>query len=819
MDEKKGPNYSAPALYFPDGNDTRQMEITSLNIEGEFYIAQAFMTYTFTYKNPIKKNVSGLFTFPTEGTVTHFEAVFPDGRMIDTAVIAREDLEQMEKQKPKGKKGSDQLNELAKGVPDLFRIPVQGIKKNEEFTVTVQVLETLEFRPDQRYHLDLKTTFEKGIQDGAISIQFQIHTGYPRELFYFSETHNITKREGTGGASHYLSLLPKSPDPTDVRFSYYMPSTEIMGALLQQDGNPTAYDPRGSFMMFLTPPSHTMPPYPRDIIFLVDRSGSMTGTPFQQATQALGSAFGTLNPQCDMFSLVMYDHEFKNSMASNGMLQPATPQNVQHAINYMNTHGPNGATDIASPLMWALNTLKRASVEAPQRISVKSIVLITDGCVEGERKLARQVEEFMKDPASRYIRIHTIGLGQYCNHQFLRMLSLVGRGFNENVIDMRQEGLVQKRTLRLMHSMSNPVLSYISLAMQAEGVELYPFPIPDLFKGAPLLVAGKHAGQFPQQIGVQGFLPDGKQWNKSIMTVKSNSIPVDRVFAKARIDDLTAKYWLTEDEKIKDQIIQLSVETSMPSAYTTVVAYETTTKKKEKEEKEQKDKKSKKKPSAGKAAMIGALAVGGVLAIGAGVYLLGGAGAINATAQGLSSVGGAAVSGIGNLIGSAGDCCGGCCNGLFASFDPLCGSMEPVCGSCGEVCGCIADTPFGSCGDICGNACDSICGPIGDCCGPIIGGVCGPCCEVIGEGTASCGDIISACNPGSIGELLGSCGSVTSVGDLCGAIDFGSIGDLCGSVGSVGDVFGSIGDICQNVDLASCGDICNAICDIIGNIK
>mmetsp|Transcript_10024 Transcript_10024/g.16128 ORF Transcript_10024/g.16128 Transcript_10024/m.16128 type:complete len:873 (+) Transcript_10024:114-2732(+) len=834
--------YDAPALYYPDGKDTKQLPFESLDVEGEFYIAQAFLTYTFKFRNTSKKKLTGLFAFPTEGTVTHFEAVFPDGRVIDTAVISKDDMKNMKQQKAKGQKESQQLAQLAEGVPDLFRVPVQGIKKNDTITITVRILETCELRPDQRYHLDLNTKFPPGIAEGTISVQFQIHTGFPRELNYYSDTHLITKRDSANGAAHFLSLTPKNVDPSPIRFSYFMPSTEIMGALIQQDGIINAWDPRGSFMLFLTPPSHTVPPFPKDVIFLVDRSGSMDGEPFKLATEALSSAMSMLNPQTDTFSLVMYDHEFKQSMASNGMLQPATPQNVTSAINYMKQNGPRGGTNIEAPLMWSLNTLGRASKEAPQRVSLKSVVLITDGCVANEKKMANDVQRLMQDPDSRYTRIHTIGLGQYCNHQFLKMLSLVGRGFNENIINISQEGIVARRTMRLMHSMANPVLSNITLAMAAEGVELYPFPIPDLFKGAPFVVAGKYTGTFPESITVQGFLPDGKEWKKTIITTKAQAIPVERVFSKARIDDLTAKYWLTDDEKIREQIIELSVQESMPSAYTTVVAYETTVDKRDKEEKERKQKKNK-SPSAGKAAMIGALAVGGVLAIGAGVYLLGGSGAINATAQGVGHASTAAANAIGDLFGKAGDCCGGCCHGLFQSFDPLCGSLEPVCGSCGEVLECCNDIPCGSCGDIFGNVCDSCLQPIGNSCGPVLSGCCGEVCGVAGQVTGSCGDIIKCFNPDSLVDILQSCGSITSLGDLCqngiGSLGdvCGSAGDLCNNLGSLGDVCGSLGnlkldslgdicdncgslfDICKDVDFSSCAEICEGICEAVTKIK
>eukprot|EP00954_Amorphochlora_amoebiformis_P011166 875025-Amorphochlora_amoeboformis.AAC.1 len=177
MDSKisADPLLGAPGIFYPEGKgNIRQLPFKALLIEAEFYIGQAFVTYRFQYKNTTKKNISAMFALPTEGSVAHFQAVFQDGRMVDTAIVANDDFESLKKS---SKKGDESLGRLAEPIPDLFRAPIQNIKKGDTIDVTVQVLEELEFQPDLRYHLNLRTRFPPGIQDGAISIQFRIHTG------------------------------------------------------------------------------------------------------------------------------------------------------------------------------------------------------------------------------------------------------------------------------------------------------------------------------------------------------------------------------------------------------------------------------------------------------------------------------------------------------------------------------------------------------------------------------------------------------------------------------------------------------------------
>jgi hypothetical protein len=156
-------------------------------------------------------------------------------------------------------------------------------------------------------------------------------------------------------------------------------------------------------------------------------------------------------------------------------------------------------------------------------------------------------------------------------------------------------------------------------------------------------VAGKYDGVFPDQVGLEARQFDESKFELSVKSVHTNVIPVDRIFLKQRIDLLTAKAWLEDSKEIEAQIVQLSKENNVPSAYTTMVAYETTKDKKSKDEGGEgeedskhesvsQDEKSdllerpvvpkkKKKPMSAK--KIGALAVGGAVLVGAAAFSFG----------------------------------------------------------------------------------------------------------------------------------------------------------------------------------------------------
>jgi len=111
-------------------------------------------------------------------------------------------------------------------------------------------------------------------------------------------------------------------------------------------------------------------------------------------------------------------------------------------------------------------------------------------------------------------------------------------------------------------------------------LELYPFPVPDLFMGAPLTISGKCKGKFPPEIRLNGLLPDKTDYHLEIKSRESDVIPVRKVFIKQRLDLLTAKAWLEQSRPVQQEVVNVSVAESMPSAYTVMVAYETTEEKK-----------------------------------------------------------------------------------------------------------------------------------------------------------------------------------------------------------------------------------------------
>lgn len=105
----------------------------------------------------------------------------------------------------------------------------------------------------------------------------------------------------------------------------------------------------------------------------------------------------------------------------------------------------------------------------------------------------------------------------------------------------------------------------------------YRYPLPDLFVNSPLLVTGKYEGNsIPGDCHIEGLDSKGSKVSLPVRVEHSSRLPIDRIFLKQRIDLLTAKAWLEESKELEALVVRLSKEGEFPSAFTKLVAFETT---------------------------------------------------------------------------------------------------------------------------------------------------------------------------------------------------------------------------------------------------
>ena len=164
--------------------------------------------------------------------------------------------------------------------------------------------------------------------------------------------------------------------------------------------------------MVMPPTAPSGPVAPRDIVFVLDRSGSMGGTSIRQAKAAIALALKWLRP-ADRFNIIRFasDHDRLYTQ-----LRPASVANLAWAEDYIKSTATGGGTNMLPAMSLALTGKKH-----PGRL--KQIVFLTDGAVGNETVMMKLIEERLGS-----VRLFTVGIGSAPNSYFMRHAVWLGRG-------------------------------------------------------------------------------------------------------------------------------------------------------------------------------------------------------------------------------------------------------------------------------------------------------------------------------------------------------------------------------------------------------
>ncbi|XP_039014344.1 uncharacterized protein LOC120144317 [Hibiscus syriacus] len=352
---------------------------------------------------------------------------------------------------------------------------------------------------------------------------------------------------------------------TDLSLSYSVSSSNIYGGALFQSPSVYDSDQRDMFYMYLFPGSQRdTKVFRKEVIFVVDVSASMRGNSLESIKRAINTALSKLSPE-DSFNIILFRDEtflFCTSMVL------ASEEAVERASEWIAKNHCDGAgTNIFIPLQKAVDMLSNTHGTIPM------VFLVTDGAVEDERKICEWMNKVVKNGGSFSPRIHTFGIGSFCNHHFLRMLSMISQGgyaaaFDLDSIEFRMQKLFSKGLSTVIANIS------IDASDDHEQIKLYSLCIPDLSSDTPLIICGRYKGSFPDTLKAKGVLGDSSSFIIDLKIEKAKDIPLDKVIARQQIDLLTAQAWFSENKQLEEQIVNLSIRTCNISEYSRMVLLE-----------------------------------------------------------------------------------------------------------------------------------------------------------------------------------------------------------------------------------------------------
>lgn len=374
-----------------------------------------------------------------------------------------------------------------------------------------------------------------------------------------SSLHAVESREE--GGQRAIELQPGERLNRDFILRFRLGEDQIRTglALNEDDDEPGG----GTFAMTLVPPvSLSRSTKPRDVVFVLDRSGSMGGWKMVAARRAVARMVDTLRDK-DRFSVIAFDTRIERPpQAADGELMQANDRNRFAAVEFLSGLGARGGTEMATPLRWAADRLA-GGYEDRERV----LVLVTDGQVGNEDQILRELAPRLKN-----VRIFTLGIDRAVNEGFLKRLADVGGGLCELV---ESEDRLDEVMDKVHRRIGTPVLTELSLV--PTGLELVadsvvPKRLPDLFAGAPLFIMGRYRGASEGSLTIRGKDAQGQAFEQTIYGRPSDNRAIASLWARAQLRALEDQFVLGRDRNLEKEITEISIRYQVLCRFTAFLA-------------------------------------------------------------------------------------------------------------------------------------------------------------------------------------------------------------------------------------------------------
>lgn len=387
-----------------------------------------------------------------------------------------------------------------------------------------------------------------------ISIEVALDAGVPVENVE-SKTHAVDSAMLSAN-SYSVKLRNQNTIPNkDFILRYDVTGKRIADAVLTHRGEKGGY-----FSLILQPPDspRVEDVTPKEIVFVVDTSGSMSGFPIEKAKESMKMTLEGLNPQ-DTFNLITFAGD--TSILFDAPV-PASPENLTKAKAFLESRQGYGGTEM-------MKAIKAALAPTDSQQHVRIVCFMTDGYIGNEAEILAEIQKH------KNARIFSFGIGSSVNRMLLDKMAEEGRGEVEYV-GLEDEG--SKAAKRFYERVRSPLLTDIEVDFGGLPVaDVYPKRIGDLFSAKPVVIHGRFTAAGRGVIRLKG---------KTAGRETVREIPVDfpaaearhdvlaTLWARTRIDDLTRQDYSNSKPEIREQITSLGLEFGLMTSFTSFVAVE-----------------------------------------------------------------------------------------------------------------------------------------------------------------------------------------------------------------------------------------------------
>jgi Ca-activated chloride channel family protein len=390
-----------------------------------------------------------------------------------------------------------------------------------------------------------------------IGLVARVNAGMPLEIIA-SRYHPVTVTEEQ---QRYTVTLDGNAVPMDHDFELVWQPARSAAPRAMTFTETIAGHPH--YLLMLMPPDQPATPtpaMPRDVIFVIDTSGSMHGVSIAQAKRALHVALDGLQPH-DLFNIIEFN---SSTRALFRVSSEASSARIAQAQDFVRKLNANGGTEMRPALARALRA-------APRETHLRQIVFITDGSVGYEEEMFTMIENDLGDA-----RLFTVGIGSAPNSWFMRKAAEAGRG-SFTLISALNE--VREKMDRLFDKLRHPQVTDIDVQWPASVlVDSYPEKIADLYLGEPIAVRARASGSLRpgDVVRISGDSVTGGWSTELPLAGSQHGTGVAALWARGRIAALLDEERRTGAPSIRQAIVDVAIGHHLVSKYTSLVAVDKT---------------------------------------------------------------------------------------------------------------------------------------------------------------------------------------------------------------------------------------------------
>ncbi len=572
---------------------------TDVKAEISGFLARVNVTQEFW--NPSKEKIEAVYVFPLPQNAAVDDMTLQVGeRSVKGLIKRREEARNIYEAARRGGQVAALLDQER---PNIFTQSVANILPGERVLVTISYVELLKYEAGAyefvfpmvvgpRYIPGSVATGSKGggwspdtdrVPDASritppvapkgtraghdISLQVALDAGVP--IQEFRSTSHAIDYDRTSPHSARVRLRSERVIPNkDFILRYDVSSGRIEDAVLVHKAS--AAKPRdlrsgGFFTLILQPPERIPESEitPKEIVFVLDTSGSMYGFPIEKAKEAMKLALEGMHSE-DTFNLITFAGDTHILFPEP---VPATAENLKLAQQFLAGRSGSGGTEMMKAIRAALDP-------SDSQEHLRVVCFMTDGYVGNDMEIIAEVQKHPK------ARVFSFGIGSSVNRFLLDKMAEAGRGEVEYV-GLNDDGSAAAR--RFHERVRTPLLTDLEIEWNGIPIaDVYPQRLPDLFDAKPVILTGRYGVPSRGTIRLRGKRA-GEAFTRDIRLNLPEAQPEHDVlatlWARRRIDHLMAQDWNGAQQgnmkkSLEDQVTDLGLQFRLMTQFTSFVAVE-----------------------------------------------------------------------------------------------------------------------------------------------------------------------------------------------------------------------------------------------------